>query len=143
MNKAYIVMKKGYEYDDNIYNETEGGTPKTVCFSKEDAIEKAKELNVKEYQFNSITEFSYEYENCVNVEWGVFENFNKSLIEKYGKIKTKYSWDNTENRLHPSANEHEINEYCKMVTVSFYEVVEVDVDMSSWRDSQINSIVDN
>jgi hypothetical protein len=136
-------MKKGYEYDDNIYNETEGGTPKTVCFSKEDAIEKAKELNAKEYQFNSITEFSYEYENCVNVEWSVFENFNKSLIEKYGKIKTKYSWDNTENRLHPSANEDEINEYCKMVTVSFYEVVDVDVDMSSWRDSQINSIVDN
>ena len=94
-------------------------------------------------EFNSITEFSYEYENCVNVEWSVFENFNKSLIEKYGKIKTKYSWDNTENRLHPSANEDEINEYCKMVTVSFYEVVDVDVDMSSWRDSQINSIVDN
>jgi hypothetical protein len=30
MNKAYIVMKKGYEYDDSIYNETEGGTPKIV-----------------------------------------------------------------------------------------------------------------
>lgn len=143
MNKAYIVMKKGYEYDDNIYNETEGGTPKTVCFTKEDAIRKAKELNVKEYQVSSITEFSYEYEDCVNVEWDVFESFNRTLVEKYGKIETKYSWDNTENRLHPSANQDEINEYCRMVTVSFYEVLEVDVDMASWRDKQINSIVDN
>lgn len=143
MNKAYIVMKKGYEYDDNIYNETEGGTPKTVCFSKEDAIEKAKELNVKEYQTSSITEFSYEYEECVNVELSVFESFNKSLVEKYGKIETKYSWDNTEYWLHPKANQDEIDQYCKMVSISFYEVVEVDVDMSSWRDSQINSIVDN
>lgn len=142
MNKAYIVMKKGYEYDDNIYNETEGGTPKTVCFSKEDAIRKAKELNVKEYQTNSITEFSYEYEDCVNVEWDIFEKFNQSLVEKYGKIETKYSWDNTENRLHPKANLDEVNEYCKMVTVSFYEVVEVDVDMSSWRDNQITQILD-
>ena len=111
MNKAYIVMKKGYEYDDNIYNETDGGTPKTVCFSKEDAIRKVKELNVNEYQVSSITEFSYEYEDCVNVEWDVFDSFNKSLIEKYGKIPTKYNWDNTENRLHPLANEDEINEY--------------------------------
>ena len=142
MNKAYIVMKKGYEYDDNIYNETEGGNPKTVCFSKQDAIEKAKELNVIEYQTSSITEFSYEYEDCVNVEWDIFENFNKSLVEKYGKIPTKYSWDNTENRLHPSANQDEINEYCKMVTVSFYEVVEVDVDISSWRNNQLNQIID-
>jgi vacuolar-type H+-ATPase subunit I/STV1 len=142
MNKAYIVMKKGYEYDDNIYNETEGGTPKTVCFSKEDAIRKAKELNIKEYQTNSITEFSYEYEDCVNVEWDVFEKFNQSLVEKYGKIETKYSWDNTEHRLHPKANEDEMNEYCKMVSVSFYEVVEVDVDMSSWRDNQLNQIID-
>ena len=142
MNKAYIVMKKGYEYDDNIYNETEGGIPKTVCFSKEDALRKAKELNIKEYQERSITEFSYEYENCVNVEWSVFEDFNQSLVEKYGKIKSKYSWDDAENRLHPSANQDEVNEYYKMITISFYEIVEVDVDMSSWRDSQIKTILD-
>lgn len=40
------------------------------------------------------------------------------------------------------ANQDEINEYCKMVTVSFYDVVEVDVDMSSWRDNQLNQIIE-
>ena len=142
MNKAYIVMKKGYEYDDSAYNESEGGHPKIVCFSKEDAELKVKYLNSEEYQEVSILDYAYE-DDCLTVQWDEFVNFNKSLVEKYGEIITKYSWDNTENKLHPSANEDEINEYCKMVTVSFYEIVEVDVEMSSWRDSQINSIVDN
>jgi hypothetical protein len=143
MNKAYIVMKKGYEYDDNIYNETEGGHPKIVFLSKEDAQRKVKELNVEEYKQSSITEFAYEYEDCVNVEWDVFDNFNKSLVSKYGDIPKKYKWDSNENRLHPLANEEEINEYCKMVAVSFYDVLEVDIDTSSWRDSQIDSIIND
>lgn len=142
MNKAYIVMKKGYEYDDNIYNETEGVTPEIVCFSKQDAIKKAKELNITEYQTSSITDFSYEYEDCVNVEWDIFENFNNSLVEKYGKIPLKYSWDSPENRLHPSANQDEINEYCKMVTISFYDIVEVDIDTSGYRDKKLQQILD-
>lgn len=141
MNKAYIVMKKGYEYDDNTYNETEGGHPQIICFSKEDAKMKVKELNAKEYQEVSI--FDYAYENdCLTVEWGEFEKFNKSLVEKYGKFTSKYSWDNTEGQLHPKANEDEISEYCKMVTVSFYEVVEVDVDTSSYREEKIKQILD-
>jgi hypothetical protein len=142
MNKAYIVMKKGYEYDDSIYNETEVGTPKIVCFSKKDAEEKVKELNIKSYKESSITDFEYEYENCVNVEWNEFEKFNNSLIKKYGEVKKNYAWDSTENRLHQSANEDEVNEYCKMVTVSFYEVIEVDVDTSSYREEKINQILD-
>jgi len=140
MNKAYIVMKKGYEYDDNTYNESDGGHPKIVCFSKEDAELKVKDLNSKEYQEVSILDYAYE-DDCLNVEWDDFEKFNNSLVEKYGKIKTKYSWDYTENRLHPSANEDEVNEYCKMVTVSFYEVVEVDVDTPSYREEKINNIL--
>jgi DNA replicative helicase MCM subunit Mcm2 (Cdc46/Mcm family) len=141
MKKAYVVMKKGYEYDDNIYNETEGGTPKIICFSKKDAMEKVKELNIKSYMESSITDFAYEYEECVNVEWSDFEKFNKSLIEKYGEIEKTYKWDSTENRLHSLANEDEINEYCKMVNISFYDMVETDVDLQSLRSEQINSIL--
>lgn len=141
MNRAYIVMKKGYEYDDNTYNETEGRHPQIVCFTKKDAELKVKELDIKEFQ--SLSVFDYAYENeCLNVELSVFDNFNKRLVEKYGRIISKYSWDDTENKLHPKANENEINEYCKMVDVSFYEVVEVDVDTSSYREEKINQILD-
>ena len=133
-------MKKGYEYDDNTYNETEGGHPQIICFSKEDAMKRVKELNTKEYKEVSILDYSCE-EDCLNVEWDKFETFNKSLVEKYGEIKSKYSWDNTENRLHPSANEEEIEKYCSMVDVSFYEVLETEIDLQSFRSEQINSII--
>jgi hypothetical protein len=143
MQKAYIVMKKGYEYDDSIYNQTDGGTPKTICFTLEDAKQKVKELNIEAYKEISITDYAYEYNELVSCDWEKFENFNLKLIEKYGEIPKAYKWDSTENRLHPSANEDEINEYCKMVLVSFYDVVETDIDLSSWRNQQINSIVNN
>ena len=142
MNKAYIVMRKGYEYDDNIYNQTEGGNPQIICFSKEDAKAKVKELNIKEYMESDIRDYAYDLDDCIRVEWLEFENFNKSLAEKYGKIESRYTWDNSENKLHPKANEDEINEYCKMVSISFYEVAEVDIDMASWRDKQVNNILD-
>ena len=36
----------------------------------------------------------------------------------------------------------DMSTYYKMVTVSFYEVVEVDVDTSSYREEKINQILD-
>ena len=47
MEKAYVILRKGFEYDDNIYNESEGGTPNLIVFSKEDAQLKVKELNIE------------------------------------------------------------------------------------------------
>jgi hypothetical protein len=42
MEKAYVILKKGFEYDDNIYSETEGGNPSLIVFSKEDAMKKVE-----------------------------------------------------------------------------------------------------
>ena len=79
MNKAYIVMKKGYEYDDNTYNETEGGHPQIICFSKEDAKMKVKELNAKEYQEVSILDYAYE-NDCLTVELRSMENLQVNIL---------------------------------------------------------------
>ena len=40
MEKAYVILKKGFEYDDNIYSESEGGSPSLIVFSEEDAKKK-------------------------------------------------------------------------------------------------------
>ena len=44
MKKVYVILKKGFEYDDNIYNEVDGGNPSLVVFDKEDADQKVYEL---------------------------------------------------------------------------------------------------
>lgn len=87
------------------------------------------------------TDFTYDDE-WLNVDYNDFNDFNKSLIEKYGKIPTNNHWEDTEDKLHPSANESEINEYCKMVNISFYDVVEIDIDVSSYRDKKLRDILD-
>lgn len=141
MEKAFVVMKKGYEYDDNNYYEIDGGHPKVILFTKEEADLRVKELNIKEYQEVSIRDFSYD-NNWLNVDYNDFSKFNKSLVEKYGKIPTNNHWEDTEDKLHPSADESEINEYFKMVNISFYDVLEIDIDVSSYRDKKLRDILD-
>jgi hypothetical protein len=142
MKKAYVILKKGFEYDDNIYNESDGGTPNLIVFSKEDAELKVNELNIEELKNCSISEYSYDMEDILNVEIDEYDKFNESLNKKYGKPKSENRWDSYENKLHPMANEEEANQYIKMVSITFYEAVETDIDVQSLREKQVSSILD-
>jgi hypothetical protein len=142
MKKAYVILKKGFEYDDNIYNESDGGTPNLIVFSKEDAQLKVNELNIQELKNCSIAEYSYDMEDILNVGIDEYDKFNESLNTKYGKPESKNRWDSFENKLHPMANEEEANQYIKMVTISFYEAIETDIDVQSLREKQVSSILD-
>ena len=141
MSKAYVIMEKGYEYDDNIYNQTEGGNPTLICFSREDAEEKVKELNRSEFKKSSISEYAYSIEDVLNVSLEEFDAFQNRMNEKYGKVKAQYSWDSDEYKLHESANEEEALEYQKMVDFSFYEYKETEIDVQSYREKKINDII--
>ena len=141
MEKAYVILRKGFEYDDNIYNESEGGTPNLIVFSKEDADKKVDELNAKEYQQCSLNEYSYDLEDSLSVDVSEYEEFNDSLTTKYGKPELKNKWESSENRLHPMANEEEIKKYMSMVKLSFYEAVETDIDVRSYREKKITEIL--
>lgn len=61
--KAHVIVKKGYEYDDSIYSESEGGNPELICFSKEDADIKVNELNKQEFKTSSLSYYSYDLED--------------------------------------------------------------------------------
>ena len=141
MEKAYVILKKGFEYDDSIYSESEGGSPNLIVFSKEDAKKKVNELNAKEYKQCSLREYSYDIEDILTVEIDEYDEFNESLNDKYGKPESKNRWDSFESRLHPMANEEETEKYMKMVSMSFYEAVETDIDVQSLREKQINQIL--
>lgn len=141
MEKAYVILKKGFEYDDNIYNESEGGNPSLIVFSEEDAKKKVNELNAKEYKQCSLNEYSYDLEDSLSVDLSEYDEFNESLNTKYGKPESKNRWESFENRLHPMANEEETEKYMKMVNLSFYESVETDIDVRSYREKKITEIL--
>ena len=139
--KAHVIVKKGYEYDDSIYSESEGGNPELICFSKEDADIKVNELNKQEFKTSSLSYYSYDLEDILNVSTDEYEKFNQSLVEKYGKIVKKDSWNDVENTLHPMANDEETEKYMKMTSLSFYEVKATDIDVQSFRDYKINEVL--
>lgn len=141
MEKAYVILKKGFEYDDNIYSESEGGSPSLIVFSEEDAQKKVNELNAKEYKQCSLNEYSYDLEDSLSVDLSEYDEFNESLNTKYGKPESKNRWESFENRLHPMANEEETEKYMKMVNLSFYEAVETDIDVRSYREKKITEIL--
>lgn len=138
--KAYVILRKGFEYDDNIYSSYEGGggTPDTIVFSKEDAIKKVEEMNIEEFKNESIHNYSYDIEDCLNVDRQQYDDFNKALVEKYGAIEKKDVWSSTENVLHPKATKEEALEYDRMVNLTFFEYVETNLDMQSFREQRIN-----
>jgi len=138
--KAYVILRKGFEYDDNIYsgNEGGGGTPDTIVFSREEAMQKVYELNIKEYKTESISMYSYDIEDCLNVEKEKYYDFCQSLVDKYGPIEKKDRWSSVENTLHPMADEKEAKIYDSMVDLSFFEMHETEIDMQSFRNHRIN-----
>lgn len=142
--KSYVILQKGFEYDDSIYSESEGGGghPKLVTFSKDEVDSKIKELNLIEYKITSIRDYTYEIEDILNVDIEEYLNFNKSLVEKYGPISKKYSWEDTEYMLHPSATDEECEKYVSMVSIDFYYAVETDIDIQSFRNERINNILE-
>jgi hypothetical protein len=138
--KAYVILRKGFEYDDNIYSGYDGGggTPDTIVFSKEDAIRKVEEMNIEEFKTECITNYSYDIEDVLNVDQDEYYDFNQKLVEKYGAIEKKDVWTSNENVLHPKANEEEAKQYDKMVNLSFFEFKETNMDMQSFREQRIN-----
>jgi hypothetical protein len=104
-------------------------------------MKKVEELNIKEYKECSLHEYSYDLEDSLNVDVSEYEEFNESLGVKYGKPESKNRWDSFENRLHPMANEEETQKYMKMVKLSFYEAVETDIDVRSYREKKITEIL--
>lgn len=138
--KAYVILRKGFEYDDNIYHEYDGGggNPDTIVFSKEDAIKKVQELNIEEFKNENIGNYSYDFDEILNVDIEEYEDFNKRLVDKYGEIKKKDIWTSVHNVLHPMANLEESLEYSKMVDLEFFTYKETNMDMQSFREQRIN-----
>ena len=138
--EGYIIMQKGYEYDDNIYNETEGGTPTRIFFRKEDADEERENLEIEAMKEYDISHYSYDVDDCLTVDLDKFKDFVSKINTKYGKPTPKYDWDdyNNEYRLNPAASKEESKEYLEMHSVRFYDVVTCEVDVPSMRDYKID-----
>ena len=127
--KSYVILQKGFEYNDEIYYDIEG------------AKRKIRDLNIEEYKKVSLRDYSYDITDVLNVDEDDFLAFTEKLSQKYGEIKSKWHED-VNYMLHPMANDEESDEYSKMVNINFYEYVETDVDLQSFRNERINDVLE-
>lgn len=144
--KAYILMQKGYEYDDNYYTSPEcgGGTPTKIYFQHSDAQIEENKLNIEALKSTDISLYTGgdNMEYYINVTTEELIEYVNSLVKKYGSpILGRYQRSFGVYQLHPDANEEESNKYLQMVHIRFYEISETDVDLPSLRDNQINSVI--
>ena len=144
MKKAYVVMKKGYEYDDEIYYENGdgGGHPSKIFFTKESSDAEVARLNIEKVRRNELYHYYHDIEDICDDTEGLKE-LCESLNDKYGQDKNKNKYDDDEYRLHSSATFEEAKAYYDMINLSFYEVVEVEIDQQDMRESQISSVLEN
>jgi hypothetical protein len=141
--KAYVLMEKGFEYDDNYYNPVEGGSPKKIYFSLDEAKQESKKLDLQKFKNESIRNYTYDIDDVIR-DYDKFNELSNRLLEKYGKPTFQHRWMSLEEyQLHPQANDEESEEYSKLVDFSFFEVQEVEVDQSSFRNHQIETVLED
>ncbi len=140
---GFVVLEKGYEYNDEIYHEPEsgGGAPIKIYLKREDANEYLIEKNIQAYKENDISQYSYDVKDCLSVDFEKFSNLIERLNEKYGKVKGRYGRGDIEYILHKDANLEESMEYNSMVNIDFYSISEVEIDTQSLRNSSIETIL--
>lgn len=139
---GYVVMERGFEYNDEINSESEGGTPKKIIFNKDDANKEVKRLNIEKLKSTSITDYTYDIEDVLSVDVEEFEKLLESINESHGgKEKPKYQWQDDTYSIHPKATDEELEKVYKAISLRFYECVEVEVDRESFRDTQIDSVL--
>jgi len=141
--KAYVLMEKGFEYDDSYYNPVEGGSPRKIYFSLDEAKQESKKLDLQKFKNESIRNYTYDIDDVIR-DYDKFNELSNRLLEKYGKPTFSHRWMSLEEyQLHPQANDEESEEYSKLVDFSFFEVQEVEIDQSSFRNHQIETVLED
>lgn len=145
--KAYVILNKGYEYNDEIYSEPEsgGGTPKKIFFTKSDAQKEVLKLNIEEMKETDIESYAYDLSDIVDDIEGL-RKFVESLDNKYGKPAPKNTWNRRGDwTLNEKATEEESIKYMRQVNLSFYDIVETEVDendfIKTFRESKLKEIL--
>jgi hypothetical protein len=143
--KAYVILQRGFEYNDEIYSNYESGSgfPKTIFFTKKAALEQVRKLNIAEFKSQNLSDYCYDIEDiCDDVE--KLEELLKTFKQKYGECpQPKSLWDRKpdEWRLHPDVTDEEAEQYSDLINIQFYEVIETEVDVQDMRESKIENII--
>jgi hypothetical protein len=137
--KGYIILEKGYEYDDSYYNEIEGGHPRKIFHTKSSAMEALDNYEFDAHTERDITDYCGIDRMKSESDW---TSLCESMTQKYGEMKPN-TWRGTFTRPNIKMNKEERKQYLSNFTdYIFYTIVETEFDTQDMREHKINSVID-
>jgi hypothetical protein len=121
MAKGYILLKKGWEYDDETYSETEGGKPVKIYLDKSKADE--DKLNFEVKKFHNLDLYIYYY----TLDEILKEGVNLNQLESY-LLANWPGIDLDVLSLPRSVTKEQIKGLMELITVEFFELVETEIE---------------
>jgi hypothetical protein len=138
--KGYIIIEKGYEYDDNYYNPNEdgGGVPTKIFYTKQAAAEALSDYEFQAHTDRNITDY---YGKDYMKDEHKWESLCESMEKKYGEMKPD-PWRGQYKRPNIKMSKEERKEYLSLFTKNlFYTIVEAEFDTQDMRDYKINMVI--
>ncbi len=133
VKKSYVVLKAGWEYNDEYYYRPEdlGGRPVKVFVNKAKAEHEADKLAAEEFKGTyGFDPFQYMCYDDVTPE--MVQQINERLVTIFGEKHEKISEDDPYNYSIPGGTPEQLMEVAKALRevagIVLYEVVETEVE---------------
>lgn len=123
---AYILMNKSFEYDDNYYNQNEGGSPVKTYLIKERADEECAKANIVELATTNLFDYSY---NLREGGDSVLEELKSTVKEHKGKVVVTEDGYDVKVKMPDTATNKQIDEILRILEIEFNSVVEIELEM--------------
>ena len=131
MTTGYVVSEVGFEYNDEIYHQSEsgGGEPIKVFLDKNKANELVHQKNVEAFSKNNIMEYTYEPSDIFDDE----EAVNK-ICQKYGLSEglslsdDSYEFGEWLQDNFKNFSQKDQEKIMKMANIEFFSITEVEFD---------------
>lgn len=123
---AFVITRKGYEYDDNYYNQSDSASPVKVYLNKERADEECLKQNIIE--INGCHDLSSYSES---MRYNSFDRDTLKYLVKdaKGKLNTGADWDTVKINLPQTATKEQVDAILEAMNMEFNSVEEIDLDM--------------
>lgn len=126
MSKRFVVMKTGYEYNDEYYTQhDEGqGKPHKVYKNKKKAIADAKVLNAKEFDGLDVSSYGYDLEDVSNLA-------EEDFMEEWKQItghECPFDFEGGGGEIPLGLPQDQLEKIAELFSLKFYYIEEVDSD---------------
>lgn len=124
MAKAYVLVKIGFEYNDEVYHQTEEhfGEPILVFHNKTRAEEECLQNNIAAIKSTNWEDFLYDSEELVDLKHNIWDVCQIFGVEDLKDIDT-----GDLKKMFKKLNNDQLGVIADMLSIKFYRVDEVDV----------------